>query len=276
MKENVNLQRKTDESKIEIINVKDTNNDTISPTDSKQEETNSLKKKLTDRLALFENKKNPIVVEKKINLPCIDNTKGDKNDVCPEHNRLIANKPNLLDRFNKNVNKGPVIVKQTIINEEKEIIHTNKEEKEEINNNLSNIKLNTVEQAKLMKRMISAKENKCPMMGKDLGKSKASEKIMGLASMLQNKLGPKESSESEEKNKFLLTNDADIQIINTDNKDIVNNEVTPEKNTHIEKDERQIIIERKSLTEILFEKPLYKSKTVKKRTQKVFQLKEEM
>jgi len=274
-----------------------------------KENTQSFKSKLTDRLAFFQTRKpnvvNLIEKEKPHEIEqhsAILNNEDNHQEKNPAQqssfNKPIVNKQNLLDRFNKNANKEPIKIKfSQPVKEKKEILKINyrEKEKEEVidgeevkpieiheDNDVNNenhdippteIKLTPVEQDKLMKRMISAKGvNKGLTKGKDLGKSKASEKIMGLATMFMGRVGSKEiSEENKAKNTYLLTNDTDIQLFGDDNKQITVNKQSEEP----EPEENSIKIDKKSMEDIMLEKPMYNKKACKKRTPKVFILKED-
>ena len=160
------------------------------------------------------------------------------------------------------------------LNEEKE---NQQESKEEIQEIIPEIKYTPHEKEKLMNRLMSAKGvNKGLTKTKEIGKSKASEKIMGLANMLNNRIGPKQVEDSHLKNTFLLTNDADIQLYNEDNKLInLENKILEEseKPNEVEKENKKS--ETKDLVDIILDKPIFKGKIVKKRTQIIFKLKDE-
>jgi hypothetical protein len=221
-------------------------------------------------------------------------------------NKPIINKTNLLDRFIKNDNKEPIKIKipqsvkiekpnknekeiekvkeeekakdvphkeekQILIHEENEIHYDNNHEKKDTQ--LTEVKLTSVQQDKLMKRMISAKStNPDSTKEKDLGKNKASIKIMGLASMFIGKLVPKDKPEDPQvKQTYLLTNDADIQLVGDEIKQIPDNKTSGEP----ESQKRRLNIERKSVVDIMLEKPMNIRKATKKREPKVFKLKED-
>ncbi len=291
-----------------VIESTNTNENNSNDGKNIKEDKQSFKSKLTDRLAFFQTRKPNVVnlIEKekpheKEQHPAIlnkqDNLQGKNPIQQSSFNKPILNKPNLLDRFNKNVNKEPIKIKFSQPGkEEKEILKVKDKEKEEIIQNKeekpienheenethnhenhdippAEEKLTPVDQEKLMKRMISAKGvNKGLTKGKDLGKSKASEKIMGLATMFKDRVGSKEiSEENKVKNTYLLTNDTDIQLFGDDNKQITLNKLSEEP----ESQENNIKIDKKSMVDIMLEKPMYNTKVTKKRTPKVFKLKED-
>lgn len=305
------LANKANNDGINSNNLTDQTNHIVTSNSNKNDEFTGLKSKLSDRLALFENKM-PLVMAKKD--PIIPIAKLEKPEQHPSiANKINANKPNLLDRFNKNVNKNPVMIKHMpmfnmeketpkLVRVEKEIQGSETKEEKSIEKSIEvnfepeferetphEVRQETQEivpeivytpndQEKLMKRMISAKGVKKGLTNaKDLGKAKASEKILGLANMLQNKVGPKQGDNLNDKNKFLLLNDADIQVFNEENKRIdieeIKNEKEPENNAY--DIDKNIRLERKSVVEMILEKPMYKANVIKKRKQRVFKLKED-
>jgi hypothetical protein len=244
----------------------------------KKLELNDEKSKLADKMNIFENKNK---IEK-----ANANTNSTFNHSLNTQNNINRPGNNILSRMNKDKEPMKIIGVQPVKNDVVKFPNNkneNKIENKNENNNddsthapqKNNITENVFipptkneDKEKLMKRITSAKNmNKINTQEKGLGVKKTSEKIMGMANMLQNRFtNPTQIDQEKElnkmletepiKNKFLLSEDNDVQQFD-DEKNIDQNNP---QNTH------------KDVINMIMEKP---TKIVKKRTIKNFELKED-
>ena len=238
--------------------------------------------KVNERFLMFDNNKN------KINVP------SNNNNAKTMTSSMTTNKINLLNRMNKDKEPTRLMgIRQTpvsVIEHKLDSTHLVNETIQEGNVNNKNetlvddnphielAPLKSGDQDKLMKRMISAKGmNKGLTKDKGDFNKKQSEKIMGMASMLQSKLTHQPGQELQSgvmppMKKFLLSDD-DIQQIDDEHKTVVSHGDN-KLNFHINKNENfenvsgVVNLENKSLVEIILEKPT--NKRVKKKTRGEF------
>jgi hypothetical protein len=194
-------------------------------------------------------------------------------------NSNIANKINLLNKTNQKPNNNPTkIILKPIPNEDKtketqnhliqeepndkEIIPTIEviQPQEEIHPPVPQT-TNPIDKEKLMKRITSAKFNKGSSQAKVLT-DKKSEKIMGMAEMLQSRLNPSIRPETRELNKIFDDNKSkkSFNLMNIDS------DIQRVEDDRLILDDRQLkeVSPKKEIIDILLEKP-----TVRKSVRKI-------